>query len=61
MSASIALFTGFLDGTGSFSGTLTISSAVPEPSTWAMMILGFCGLGFMAYRRKQNGPSLRLA
>jgi PEP-CTERM motif len=26
--------------------------AVPEPSTWAMMILGFAGLGFMAYRRK---------
>jgi hypothetical protein len=26
--------------------------AVPEPSTWAMMILGFCGLGFMAYRRR---------
>ncbi len=35
-------------------------SAVPEPSTWAMMILGFLGVGFMAYRRKQNGPSLRL-
>jgi hypothetical protein len=32
--------------------------AVPEPSTWAMMILGFCGLGFMAYRRKQNGVAL---
>jgi hypothetical protein len=29
-------------------------SAVPEASTWAMMILGFVGLGFMAYRRK-NG------
>jgi hypothetical protein len=27
-------------------------AAVPEPSTWAMTILGFCGLGFMAYRRK---------
>ena len=27
-------------------------SAVPEPSTWAMMILGFLGLGWMAYRRK---------
>jgi PEP-CTERM motif len=27
-------------------------SAVPEPSTWAMMILGFAGVGFMAYRRK---------
>jgi hypothetical protein len=38
--------------------TLTVSltplSAVPEPSTWAMMILGFVGLGFMAYRRKTS-------
>ncbi len=29
-----------------------ISSAVPESTTWAMMILGFMGVGFMAYRRK---------
>jgi fibro-slime domain-containing protein len=36
-------------------------SAVPEPSTWAMMILGFFGLGFMAYRRKHNGPAIRIA
>jgi hypothetical protein len=36
-------------------------SAVPEPSTWAMMILGFIGLGFMAYRRKQNGSAFRFA
>ena len=28
--------------------------AVPEPATWAMMILGFCGVGFMAYRRKNQ-------
>jgi PEP-CTERM motif len=36
---------------------------VPEPSTWAMMILGFFGVGFMAYRRKshKNQMSLRLA
>ena len=27
-------------------------SAVPEPATWAMMILGFASLGFMSYRRK---------
>jgi PEP-CTERM motif len=26
-------------------------SAVPEPSTWAMMILGFAAIGFMACRR----------
>jgi hypothetical protein len=36
-------------------------SAVPESSSWAMMILGFCGLGFMAYRRKQNGSALQTA
>jgi hypothetical protein len=35
-------------------------SAVPEPSTWAMMILGFAGVGFMAYRRKSK-PSLMAA
>src|ERR1700737_3929024 len=29
-------------------------SGVPEPSTWAMMILGFAGLGFMGYRRKSK-------
>lgn len=31
--------------------------AVPEPSTWAMMLLGFASLGFMAYRRKSK-PAL---
>jgi PEP-CTERM motif len=36
-------------------------SAVPEPSTWAMMILGFFGVGFIAYRRKSVGPALRIA
>ncbi|MEH2517331.1 hypothetical protein V1279_002904 [Bradyrhizobium sp. AZCC 1610] len=34
--------------------------AVPEPSTWAMMILGFAGVGFLAYRRKRSS-SFRLA
>jgi hypothetical protein len=29
-------------------------SPVPEPSTWAMLIIGFAGLGFMAYRRKSQ-------
>lgn len=33
---------------------LTVNAAVPEPSTWAMMILGFSGVGFMAYRRKSK-------
>jgi hypothetical protein len=28
--------------------------AVPEPSTWAMMILGFAGVGYMTYRRRKT-------
>jgi PEP-CTERM motif len=31
-----------------------LAAAVPEPSTWAMMILGFLGLGWLAYRRKNR-------
>jgi hypothetical protein len=34
---------------------------VPEPSTWAMMILGFAGVGFMAYRRSRKDQGLALA
>jgi hypothetical protein len=29
-------------------------SAIPEPSTWAMMILGFIGIGFVTYRQKSK-------
>ena len=29
-------------------------AAVPEPSTWAMMLLSFAGLGFVAYRRQRR-------
>ncbi len=38
-------------------GQWGVASAVPEPSTWAMMILGFAGIGFMAYRQKSK-PAL---
>jgi hypothetical protein len=30
------------------------SPAVPEPATWAMMLLGFAGLGFVGYRQRQK-------
>jgi PEP-CTERM motif-containing protein len=32
----------------------TFLAAVPEPSTWAMMILGFAGIGAMTYRRRKS-------
>jgi hypothetical protein len=28
-------------------------AAVPEPSTWGMMILGFGGVGFMTYGQRK--------
>ena len=37
--------------TGEFNWALT--DAVPEPSTWAMMLLGFAGVGYMTYRRRK--------
>ncbi|WP_084800919.1 PEP-CTERM sorting domain-containing protein [Bradyrhizobium sp. Tv2a-2] len=33
----------------------SIASSVPEPSTWVLMVLGFAGLGFFAYRRQNTG------
>jgi PEP-CTERM motif len=38
------------DGSGGFGFDLAIGGAVPEPSTWAMMLVGFAGLGFAGYR-----------
>jgi fibro-slime domain-containing protein len=38
----------------------SLTEGVPEPSTWAMLILGFAGIGYMAYRRKAK-PALMAA
>jgi len=38
------------------SGTVTITersvTSTPEPSTWAMMLIGFAALGYAGYRRR---------
>jgi hypothetical protein len=40
-------------------GVFAIGGAVPEPSTWAMMLLGFAGLGFVGYRSTGGRRSSR--
>jgi hypothetical protein len=38
-----------------------LAGAVPELSTWAMMLLGFAGVGFVAYRRAKKLPTAAAA
>jgi PEP-CTERM motif len=35
-----------------------LGSAVPEPSTWAMMALGFVGIGLVGWRPKAKTSAL---
>jgi hypothetical protein len=49
-----------VDGDRGTALDLVTISAIPEPSTWAMMVLGFFGVGFVAYRRKSSS-AVRLA
>ena len=42
------------DGSGGFGFDLAVGGAVPETSTWAMMLIGFAGLGFAGYRRARE-------
>ena len=47
--------TGTFALSGLVSGASSIEiSVIPEPSTWAMMLLGFAGLGFAGYRQMQR-------
>ncbi len=34
---------------------------VPEPSTWVMMLIGFAGIGLLAYRRQKRNAALASA
>jgi hypothetical protein len=40
------------------SGAEIAGTAVPEPSSWAMMLVGFAGLGFAGYRASRRSAPL---
>jgi len=46
-------FGGTTTGGGGQAGSMTFFQAVPEPGTWALMLLGFGGIG-MAMRRRRR-------
>jgi PEP-CTERM motif len=52
---TIATFTSTGD---SFEFSFVPASTVPEPSTWAMMAIGFAGLGYAAFRRNSKARAV---
>ena len=45
---------GLSRGNGSYGGNATFIPAVPEPATWAMMLLGFGAIGFSMRNRRRS-------
>ena len=41
-------------------GQTEIKSAIPEPSTWAMMLLGFVGLGYVGFRKTRARSAISI-
>jgi hypothetical protein len=48
-------------GAGSELSTQTISTGVPEPATWALLVMGFGGAGALLRRRRLNAGSATAA
>jgi hypothetical protein len=39
----------------------SLSGTIPEPSTWAMMLLGFAGLGYVGFRKARARSTISIA
>ena len=51
---NLGFISGPIDLTIEGDGVFAVGGAVPEPSTWAMMLVGFAGLSFAGYARSRN-------
>jgi hypothetical protein len=49
---------GWSGGNGSYNGTVSFAAGVPEPATWAMMIIGFGAAGAMVRNRRKLVPTV---
>jgi hypothetical protein len=52
----LGFFSGPIDLTLGDPGTFVLGGAVPEPSTWAMMLIGFAGLGYAGFKQTRKSP-----
>jgi hypothetical protein len=57
-SSTLSFPTSSVSGGPGYFGPNFSAPAVPEPSTWAMMLLGFAGLGFAGYRKATTAVSI---
>jgi len=49
------ILSGTSAGAGSYTGTLSfVPALIPEPTAWALMIMGFGGVGALARRRRAS-------
>jgi hypothetical protein len=51
----------YAEGLIGTAGVQSQITGVPEPSTWAMMLLGFAGVGFAGYRRTKRSTAAFVA
>ena len=54
----VGFYTAADGNTIGFMTSNAIGTTIPEPTTWAMMLLGFAGLGFMGYRASRKNVAL---
>jgi PEP-CTERM motif len=45
-------------GAGLHADTFTVQIGVPEPSTWAILMVGFGGVGLVGYRRTRKATAI---